>query len=132
MLVAVPLFGNEVSPRFGYTTEVMLAEVDGGRIHSLRRVVLSGRGGMQIYSLLVSMKPEVVICGGIHRSWQQSLEREQIAVVWGVIGEAEDALNSYAAGNLKSNQFVCPGRRGDRGRRSGRGGGRGRRGNQKR
>jgi predicted Fe-Mo cluster-binding NifX family protein len=128
MLVAVPLFGDEVSPRFGYTAEVMLAEVDAGKVVSLRRLAVPGQGGRQVYSLLVSLRPAVVICGGIHRSWQQMLQHERIAVVWGVIGIAEDAVKSYAMGRLKSNQFVCPGRRAGRGSRAGRGRGqRGRR-----
>lgn len=117
MLVAVTLFGNEVSPRFGYATEVLLAQVEQGKVGSSRRVAVPGRGGIQICSLLASLRPEVVICGGIHRSWQRSLEHEGIAVTWGVIGEAEDALRSYASGSLRSNQFVCPGRRSGQGRK---------------
>jgi predicted Fe-Mo cluster-binding NifX family protein len=116
MLVAVPLFRNEVSPRFGHATEIALAQVESGSIGEIRRVVLPGRGGRQVYSTLISLKPGVVICGGIHRSWQGMLETKGISVVWGVIGEAADAINSYAAGNLRNNQFVCPGRRNGMGR----------------
>jgi predicted Fe-Mo cluster-binding NifX family protein len=116
MLVAVPLFRNEVSPRFGHATEVALARVESGKMGEIQRVVLPGRGGRQVYATLVSLKPAVVICGGIHRSWQGMLERDGIAVVWGVIGEAQDAISSYAAGSLRNNQFVCPGRRAGMGR----------------
>lgn len=111
MLVAVPLFRNEVSPRFGHATEIALAQVESGEVGEIRRIALPGRGGRQVYSTLISIKPAVVICGGIHRSWQGMIEMQGIAVIWGVIGEAEDAIRSYAAGSLRNNQFVCPGRR---------------------
>ena len=119
MLVAVPLFGDEVSPRFGYATEVMLAHVEGRKVHSSRRIAVPETGGMQICVLLISLKPQVVICGGIRRACQRMLEHRHITVIWGIIGRAEDALSSYASGKLKSDQFVCPGRR--RFRKGGRG-----------
>jgi predicted Fe-Mo cluster-binding NifX family protein len=126
MIVAVPLFRNEVSPRFGHATEVALAQVENGEVGEVRRIALPGRGGRQVYATLVSMKPAVVICGGIHQSWQGMIEMQGITVIWGVIGEAEDAIRSYAAGSLRNNQFVCPGRR------AGMGKGRRRRGKQNR
>ena len=116
MLVAIPVYKDEVAPRFGYASEVLLAEVAAGEITSSRRTAVSRRGGFGVYSLLVSEKPRTVICGGIHPYWQKRLEYEQITVLWGVIGLVQDALKSYAAGELKSNQFVCPGRRAGRGR----------------
>ncbi len=116
MLVVIPVFREEVSPRFGFTSEVLLARVEGGQVELARRVSLGGRGGRQLLSFLAAEKPQVVICGGIHPSWQVLLEREGMKVIWGVIGPAEDALKSYVAGTLRSNQFVCRGRRGARGR----------------
>jgi predicted Fe-Mo cluster-binding NifX family protein len=120
MIVAVPLFGEEVSPRFGYANEMMLADVDSGKVESVRRLAVPGGGGMQVCSLILSVRPDAVVCGGIHPRWQRMLEHQRITVLGGVIGRAEDALGSYAAGNLKSDQFVCPRRHGGRGRRQGR------------
>jgi predicted Fe-Mo cluster-binding NifX family protein len=114
MIVAVPVYGNEVAPRFGEATELVVAQAYEGRIHSIRRVSLGTQGTEQIYSLVVSLRPHAVICGGIRRSLQRLLEREHIAVFWGVIGRAEDALNLYLAGRLRPDQFVRPGRRGGR------------------
>jgi predicted Fe-Mo cluster-binding NifX family protein len=111
MLVAIPLFGDEVSPRFEYATEVMIADISSGKVSSLRRLSVPAQGGMEVYSLILSAAPETVVCGGIYPRWQRMFEHKKIAVLWGVIGRAEDALKSYAAGELSSNQFVCSGRR---------------------
>ena len=120
MIVAVPLFGEEVSPRFGYANEVLVADISSGEVQSVRRLAVPGRGGMQICSLILSVRPDAVVCGGIHPRWQQMLERQRVTVFWGVIGRAEDALGSYAAGNLRRDQFVCPRRSKRRGGRQGR------------
>jgi len=106
-------FRDEVSPRFEYATEVMTAEVSSGNISSLRRLPVPGKDANKVYSFILSIAPEAVICGGIHPCWQIMFERERIALIWGVIGRAEDALELFAAGRLNSNQFVCSGRRVD-------------------
>lgn len=121
MLVAIPVFGDEVSPRFGYTTEMILAVIESGKVCSKQKLIVTGQGGMQVYSLLLSLRPQTLICGGIHRRWQRMLEHENIKVLWGVVGRVDDALNSFAKGGLNINQFVCPGRRNGRGRRQKRG-----------
>jgi len=110
MLVAIPLFRDEVSPRFGYATEVAVATVDSGEVGEIKRFAIPGRGGRQVLSLLVSLNPEVIICGGIHGSWQVMLNHHGISIFWGVIGRFEDVFSSFAAGKLENNQFVCSGR----------------------
>ena len=116
MIIAVPVYGDEVAPRFGEAAELMVAQTREGQIHSMRRILLETREEGKIWSLVLSLRPHAVICGGIRRSLQRLLEREHIAVFWGVIGHAEDALNLYLAGRLRSDQFVRPCRRGGKAR----------------
>lgn len=120
MKVAVPLFGEEVSPRFGCSTEVLIAWVDAGGVELEGARGLTGTAPWQWPELFSSMGVSVVVCGGIHGRFQQELERRGIQVIWGVIGLAADALHALQNGRLQRDQFVCRGRRRHRAGRRGR------------
>lgn len=118
MTVAVALFGTEVSPRFGCGSTFLLADINGRRID--QQVVLDAGAVLPcvLPSVLAERGVRTVICGGIHRSLQAALEARGIRVVWGVIGPAVAALDAFAAGTLRADQFVCRGRRRLRGQRA--------------
>jgi predicted Fe-Mo cluster-binding NifX family protein len=126
MKVAVALFGEEVSPRFGCSTEVLIASVEAGGVNVEGAQDLTGAPPWQWPEVLSRMGVSTLVCGGIHGRFQQELERRGIQVIWGVIGPAADALHALQNGTLQRDQFVCRGRRrhraGGRGRWSGDGG----------
>lgn len=124
MKVAVPLFNQEVSPRFGCSSHVLLADVESAGVQAERVEDLSHLPPWQWASYLAQQGVTTVICGGIHQRFQEAFATVGIQVIWGVIGPAADALAALRQGTLQPNQFVCPGRHGRRGQ--GRGGGRGR------
>ena len=128
MKVAVPLFNDEVSPRFGCSTHVLVATVDQESVRVEQTHDLSGRPPCEWPGFLESLEIRKIVCGGIHERFQTQLRERGIEVIWGVIGSAAEALAALQNGSLKSDQFVCGGRRG---RHRNRGGGcRGLRGNQ--
>lgn len=124
MRVAIPLFGDEVSPRFGCSTQFLLATLDGNRVQNEELEDVGHLAPWQFADYLASRQVAAVICGGVHRHFQDELERRGMEVIWGVIGPAADALVAMASGTLRRDQFLCPGRHG-RGGRGGRGRGRG-------
>jgi predicted Fe-Mo cluster-binding NifX family protein len=116
--VAVALFGTEVSPRFGCGSTFLLAEINGRRIDQQAALDTNAILPCVLPSLLAERGVQTVICGGIQRGFQAALEERGIRVVWGVIGSAADALDAFAAGTLRTDQFVCRGRRRLQGRRA--------------
>jgi predicted Fe-Mo cluster-binding NifX family protein len=112
MLVAIPLFGDEVSPRFGWCAEVLLASVDDGQVQQQEVRDVRHLAPCQLPEFLQLLAVEKVICGGVSQSFQKEMERRGMEVIWGVIGTACDALAALMKGTLQPDQFVCPGRRG--------------------
>ena len=131
MKVAIPLFGDEVSPRFGYSRQFLIASIEDGRLGPQEVQEVGHLAPWQLVAFLTSLGVAKVICGGVHPRFQEEMDRCGIEVIWGVIGPAAEALSALAKGTLRSDQFVCPGRhrRGfgrGRGRSGGPGGGGGR------
>ena len=125
MRVAVPIFGEDVSPRFGYSRQLLLAEVDERGVRTEGTQDLSAYPPWQWAELFASQGVAKVICGGMHPRFREELERRGIQVIWGVIGPVADALVAFQRGELQSDQFICPGRHGRRGHGGGRGRGMG-------
>jgi len=104
MNIAIPVHGSRVMPRFGCTREIMVVTVEDGRIVSRKRLTITPQ---TFISLLASERVSVMICGGIHPRFQQAIQRQNIQLVWGVVGEWQEVLQAYLNGTLQTNSTFC-------------------------
>ena len=108
MKLAIMLYGTRVSPRFGYSQGVMLVEVSG--YQEIRRKTLETVDYYpeQIPAVLSKEGVEVVISGGMNKHFQDLFRSQGIQVIWGIIGEANDALTAFRDGQLTPGMGCCP------------------------
>ena len=111
MKLAIMLYGTRVSPRFGYSQRVMIVEVSGQE--EIRRKILEADDYYpeQIPVVLGKEGVEVVISGGMNKHFQDLFRSQGIQVMWGIIGEADDALAAFKAGQLAPGMGCPEGRR---------------------
>ena len=124
MKLAIMLYGSRVSPRFGYSQGALLVDCSGQQETLRKTLEVKGYYPEQIPELLGKKGVEVVISGGINHYFQNLFRSQGIQVIWGIIGEADDVLAAYRAGQLTPGMGSCPG---GRRRRRGQGRFRGRR-----
>lgn len=99
--VLVPLFANEVAPRFDLATEVFIASVqENGDIEEGRNVVLPRPSSEQLSHLILTEGVQAVICGGIEEEYHQYLTWKKIAVIDSVMAPLDAALERFARGAL--------------------------------
>jgi predicted Fe-Mo cluster-binding NifX family protein len=89
MKIAIPLFGNRVSPHFGASSRILLVTADkGNMIH--RMILDSGlTDGWQLARHVAALEINTLVCGGIqwlHKEW---LQRNGIEVLDNQSGLAE-------------------------------------------
>jgi predicted Fe-Mo cluster-binding NifX family protein len=108
MKLAIMLYGTRVSPRFGYSQGVMIVEVDGKK--EIRRKILEVDDYYpeQLPVVLGNEDVKVVISGGMNRHFQNLVRLQGIQVIWGIIGEANDALAAFKGGQLAPGMGSCP------------------------
>lgn len=96
MRIAVLLFGERVSPRFGGSSRVLVIETDGSRI--LREEIrdMGKKRPMELARSLVKMGMDKVICGGINRYHKDWLERNGISVLDNRMGSARNIIDELA------------------------------------
>lgn len=116
MRVAVPVFGEDVAPRFCFAREMLVVDLEEGR-ETGRRFVMFGNGRWaQRIRLLEDLGVDVLLCGGFNRRLQPAAEQAGIRVLWGQRGEAEAILEAYRAGTLDPPAPCRRGRAGSPGR----------------
>ena len=108
MKLAIMLYGTRVSPRFGYSQEVMIIEVDGKEEIRRNTLDVAAYYPEQIPIALSKEGVEVVISGGMNKHFQDLFRLQGIQVIWGIIGEANDALAAFKAGQLVPGMGNCP------------------------
>jgi predicted Fe-Mo cluster-binding NifX family protein len=107
MNIAIPIHGSRVMPRFGCTREIIVVVVEGDRIAARKRVLMTPEMFVSLPELLASEQISVMICGGIHPRFQEAILRQNVQLVWGVVGEWQDVLQAYLNGTLQTNPSFC-------------------------
>ncbi|HCF60914.1 MAG TPA: hypothetical protein DFS52_23305 [Myxococcales bacterium] len=101
--IGIPLFGDEVSPRFCFAGRMLVVTVaDDGAELSRETISLGSTWFPDRLALVASRGIAVVVCGGFNAAFLPQAEQMGIRVISGVAGDAEQAFASFLAGKLVS------------------------------
>lgn len=95
MIVAAPLFGNSVAPRFGFADEFLIAHVSNNRVEKTEKIVISDQGWLNRLSKLKGMGVDVLICSGFNRVFFPLAKRMGIHVFTEFDGDAHTAIEKF-------------------------------------
>ncbi|MBD3305075.1 hypothetical protein GF339_01860 [candidate division KSB3 bacterium] len=107
MNIAIPVFGDRVMPRFGFTRELIVVTVEEDAIVGHKRLPVTPETWAVLPSRLRTEQVSVMICGGIHPRFQHLLQQENILLVVGVAGEWQAVVQAYLQGTLHSDPAFC-------------------------
>lgn len=105
--ILITLYGNDISPRFDLTTEVLIVNLDktsGAREEKI--VVLQQSSSEQLCNLIVKDGIQTVICGGIEDEYYQYLNWKKVQVIDSVIGSYKNVLRHFFEGTIQSGDIV--------------------------
>lgn len=109
----IPLYGDEVAPRFDLAGEVLIASVnDKNEITEDRIVVVSRASAEGLCHLILKEEIGTVICGGIEEEYYQYLKWKRVDLLDAVIGPWEAALTAWIDGTLSAGSILYPRRDG--------------------
>jgi predicted Fe-Mo cluster-binding NifX family protein len=108
MKLAIMLYGTRVSPRYGYSQGVLIVEVNNRGEFARKTLEVGKYYPEKIPELLSEEGVEVVISGGMNQYFQNLFRLHGIEVIWGIIGEANDALAAFRGGQLAPGMGCCP------------------------
>jgi hypothetical protein len=101
--VLIPLYRNDIAPRFDLATEVLLATLDpqGKRLEE-KTIVLPRPSSEKLCQLILTEGIHAVICGGIEEEYYQYLIWKRVEVLDSVIGPFSTALERFTEGKLQA------------------------------
>ena len=112
MKVAIPIFGNRISPRFDCTHRFLVVTIDEGKIVSKEKLALNSINPIQRANELVFMGVDTLICGAINEFTFRMLVAKGINVIPWIIGNMDEVLDLFLKGKLESGiTFFPDGRR---------------------
>ncbi|MDY6863133.1 MAG: dinitrogenase iron-molybdenum cofactor biosynthesis protein [Thermodesulfobacteriota bacterium] len=103
----IPLYGNDVAPRFDLSSDAVIVSTGGkGEDTEEKIVVLPQASAEQLCHLILTEGIEVVICGGIEEEYYQYLTWKRINVIDSVIGPWKSVLEQFNKGMLKAGDIL--------------------------
>jgi len=127
--IAIPLFGERVSPRCEYANQMLVVEIDGGSEISRQAVTLAGLNPMQRAVYIAEQGVTDFICTGISGFIHRMLEANGVRVIRTFSFDVEEIIDCVLKGIPIDMGPSCGAERGRQGRgKGGAGRGKGRRG----
>ena len=101
--IIIPLYKDEVAPRFDLATEVMVAIVSGeNKVEEQKTIVLPRSSPEDLCHRMLSENISTLICGAIEDEYYQFLKWKKISIFDNVSGKWEDAFNKFLDYSLNS------------------------------
>lgn len=102
--LAIPNFGNRVSPRLEYAESLQLITIERKKIVNQETIKLLVHSNLERLNIITRIKPNVLICDGISELSKEKLLENNIKVISWVHGEIDELLTKYLAGTLKEHK----------------------------
>jgi len=107
MKIAVTYEAGLVFQHFGHTAAFKIYQVENDRITESSVVETNGSGHGALAGFLQDLGVNVLICGGIGGGARMALAEAGIVIYGGVVGDADDAVEAYLAGELSYVPNAC-------------------------
>lgn len=110
MRIAIPVFGNRISPRFDFAPMLALFDLDEKRIAEKKVISCDGWRDTERVSKLKDLSVDLIICGGLPRHLMDVFSNSGIRVIPWVAGDAAEALSLFLRDRLVQGMVICPGK----------------------
>ncbi|MCC6697080.1 MAG: NifB/NifX family molybdenum-iron cluster-binding protein [Candidatus Hydrogenedentes bacterium] len=109
MKIAIPQWEHRVSPMLDVAGNVMIAEVNDGRVANRNEFRLDQADAQNLAHVLHQLGVKVVICGAVSRQLELTLLSEGFELSAHICGPVEEVLAAYLEGRLEGNEYRMPG-----------------------
>ncbi len=103
--ILIPLYGNDVAPRFDLATEIFITRLEDGK-ESDKIIVLPQASAEKLCHMIVTEGIDTVICNGIEEEYYQYLIWKKVNVLDSIIGSWKSAISALRKNQLSSNDVI--------------------------
>ena len=99
-LLAIPNFGERISPRIDYAETMQLISVEGKTILKRETTKIMAHSNLERINLIIRLNPDVVICDGISTLLHDKLIENNVKVIAWIHGNVDEVLDKYLKGKI--------------------------------
>jgi predicted Fe-Mo cluster-binding NifX family protein len=99
--------GKTVSQHFGHTPEFLIVSIKDGKIVSREVYKSPGHEPGLLPKIMAEFGVTCVIAGGLGNKAREMFDERNIAVISGVTGDIDDAIQKFMDGKLVSGKNLC-------------------------
>jgi predicted Fe-Mo cluster-binding NifX family protein len=107
MRLALATWNGRISPVFDVARQVLMLDVEDGRVLARREEPLPGSEPQAQAGRLAALGPRVLICGAVSEPMAAALAKARIRVIPFMAGNVEDIILAWQEGTLTA--FLMPG-----------------------
>ena len=100
MRVAMPRFGEQVAPCFGYAATITIFTIARGKVIDEVDFCLQSNDILDRFRLLRDQQVGTLICGGLEESLEDLLQANDVRVISWVSGRVDTLLKCFLRGEL--------------------------------
>ncbi len=105
--IMIPLYKDEVAPRFDLATEVMIALVSKNNTVEEKKIIVLPRSSPEDLCQLVLLENiNILICGAIQDEYYQFLKWKKLTIIDNVSGKWEDVFHQFLVNSLKCRDLL--------------------------
>jgi predicted Fe-Mo cluster-binding NifX family protein len=106
-ILSIPVHNNRVSPLFDVAGRFIV--LDPVEPEKKSFIDTTGLSGISIVEKLNYSDVSLVICSAISRIYALELARNNIGLIFGIIGSIDEIIAAYLNNSLSSKRFAMPG-----------------------
>ncbi len=99
-LLAIPKFGERISPRLDYAESLLLVTVESNTIIKKENIKIIAHSNLERINLIIRLAPDIVICDGISDLTHTKLLEKNIKVIPWIHGTIKEVLKNYFDGKM--------------------------------
>jgi len=106
MHVVVCTLNGRIAPKYYDAAQLLSLMIDNKAIVQRKVIAVEALNPDELCALVVHMKADVIICGGIRTDYQEKLNGSSVQLIYNVIGKTEDVVKRFVEGNLRTGDIV--------------------------
>lgn len=101
-LLAIPNFGERISPRIDYAETLQLIKVEDKKVVQKDTIKIIAHSNLERINQIIRLKPDVVICDGISNLLHDKLVENKIDIIPWVHGVVDEIVEKYLNGKIET------------------------------
>jgi predicted Fe-Mo cluster-binding NifX family protein len=106
MHVIVCALNGIIAPKYYDSAQLLSLIVKNGMIAHQEVIAVEALDPDELCALVLHMKVDVVICGGIRKAYQERLAGSSVQLIYNVIGNTDDVVKRFVEGMLRTGDIV--------------------------